>query len=81
MAARDTRTRSICGIQVLMWSLACIAAASRGKKRKLPLAESMEIGNEPGNYSDAQYRALFENMARGLRKGDPKLKVATCATK
>jgi hypothetical protein len=45
-----------------------------------PLARSIEIGNEPGNYSDAQYRALFENMARGLRQGDPKLRIATCAT-
>ncbi|HLJ53615.1 MAG TPA: hypothetical protein VKT77_01175 [Chthonomonadaceae bacterium] len=42
--------------------------------------ESMEIGNEPGNYSDAQYRTLFENMARGARKGDPKLLISTCAT-
>jgi hypothetical protein len=45
-----------------------------------PLAESIEIGNEPGHYSDAAYRTLFENMARGLRQGDPKLKVVTCAT-
>lgn len=44
------------------------------------LVESMEIGNEPGHYPDAEYRTLFENMARGLRRGDPKLKVATCAT-
>jgi len=44
-----------------------------------PLAESIEIGNEPGHYSDAQYRALFENMARGLRQGDPKLRISTCA--
>lgn len=44
------------------------------------LAESIEIGNEPGNYSDDRYRALFENMARGLRQGDPKLRIATCAT-
>jgi hypothetical protein len=42
------------------------------------LAESVEIGNEP-EYDDATYRALFENMARGIRKGDPKLKIATCA--
>jgi hypothetical protein len=45
-----------------------------------PLAESIEIGNEPGHYSDAVYRAVFENMARGLRQGDPKLRIATCAT-
>ncbi len=42
-------------------------------------AESIEIGNEPGLYDDATYRSIFENMARGARAGDPKLKVATCA--
>ena len=26
-----------------------------------------------------QYRTIFENMARGLRAGDPKLTIATCA--
>lgn len=44
------------------------------------LAESAEIGNEPGNYPDPAYRTLFENMAKGMRAGDPKLKIATCAT-
>jgi len=44
-----------------------------------PLVESVEIGNEPANFNDAQYRAMFENMVRGIRKGDPKLKIATCA--
>jgi len=44
------------------------------------LAESAEIGNEPGDYPDAVYRTLFENMAKGMREGDPKLKVVTCAT-
>jgi hypothetical protein len=43
------------------------------------LAETVEIGNEPGLYDDATYRAVFEHMARGLRQGDPKLKIATCA--
>jgi hypothetical protein len=38
-----------------------------------------EIGNEPGHYDDAAYRALFESMAKGLREGDPKLKIGTCA--
>ena len=51
-----------------------------GPSGKQPLVESMEIGNEPGHYSDTQYRSLFENMARGLRKGDPKLRIATCNT-
>ena len=43
------------------------------------LVESAEIGNEPGKYSDAEYRQLFEGMAGGLRKGDPRLRIATCA--
>ena len=43
------------------------------------LVEAAEIGNEPGKYDDASYRALFEAMARGLRAGDPKMRIATCA--
>jgi serine/threonine-protein kinase ATR len=39
----------------------------------------VEIGNEPAKYSEAQYRAIFEAMARGIRAGDPKLIIATCA--
>ncbi|MBI3857940.1 MAG: hypothetical protein HY293_19855 [Planctomycetes bacterium] len=42
------------------------------------LVSSVEIGNEPGNYPDDKYRTLFENMARGFREGDPKLKILTC---
>lgn len=42
------------------------------------LADSAEVGNEPGKYSDEKYRIMFENMAKGLREGDPKLKIATC---
>ena len=44
------------------------------------LATSVEIGNEPGNYPDPVYRAVFENMAKGIRSGDPRLKISTCAT-
>ncbi len=43
------------------------------------LCESIEIGNEPGLYDDATYRVIFEHMASGVRKGDPKMKIATCA--
>jgi len=39
---------------------------------------SAEIFNEPGKYPDDKYRELFEAMAKGLREGDPKLKIATC---
>jgi hypothetical protein len=43
------------------------------------LVTSVEIGNEPAKYSEGQYRTVFENMAKGLRAGDAKLKVSTCA--
>lgn len=43
------------------------------------LVESIEIGNEPGKYSDEEYARLFKGMAEGARRGDPKLKIATCA--
>ena len=39
---------------------------------------SVEIGNEPANYDNATYRKVFENMAKGLRTGDPALKIVTC---
>jgi len=39
---------------------------------------SAEVFNEPGKYPDDKYREVFEAMARGLREGDPKLKIATC---
>jgi serine/threonine-protein kinase ATR len=44
------------------------------------LVTSVEIGNEPGHYDDPFYRTVFENMARGLKEGDPRIQVATCAT-
>jgi hypothetical protein len=43
------------------------------------LVESIEIANEPGKYTDEEYARLFRAMAEGARRGDPKLKVATCA--
>ncbi len=43
------------------------------------LVEAIEIGNEPGDYPDAAYRVIFENMAKGIRAGDPGVKIATCA--
>jgi hypothetical protein len=43
------------------------------------LVEAAEVGNEPGKYSDAEYRRIFEAMGGGLRKGDPRLRIATCA--
>lgn len=46
-----------------------------GKRR---LVTSVEIGNEPGKWSDADYARVFRAMAEGIRAGDPKLKIATC---
>lgn len=42
------------------------------------LVDSVEIGNEPGKWSDADYTRMFKAMAEGVRAGDPKLKIATC---
>ncbi len=42
------------------------------------LVESVEIGNEPGKWSDADYTKVFKAMAEGIRAGDPKLKIASC---
>lgn len=46
--------------------------------RNKKLVTSVQIGNEPGDYSDEGYRKLFENMARGLREADPDLLIVTC---
>jgi hypothetical protein len=43
------------------------------------LVEAVEIGNEPGKYSDAEYTEVFDAMAGAIRKTDPKLKISTCA--
>lgn len=42
------------------------------------LVDSVEIGNEPGKWSDEDYARMFRAMARGIRTGDLKLKIATC---
>jgi hypothetical protein len=44
------------------------------------LLTSAEIGNEPTKLSDETYRAIFKQMAAGLRAGDPKLKILTATT-
>ncbi len=53
-------------------------AESFGPSTALPVVDSVEIGNEPGKYSDEAYRRIFESMAKGIRAGDPKLTIATC---
>ncbi len=43
------------------------------------LVTAAELGNEPGKYSDEQYRTIAHALARGLREGDPKLRIATAS--
>ena len=54
-------------------------ATAFGPSAATPLLEAAEIGNEPGKYDDSTYRKLFEAMARGIREGDSKMRIATCA--
>lgn len=42
------------------------------------LVQSVEIGNEPGEWNDDEYSAIFKAMAAGIREGDPKINIATC---
>ena len=49
-----------------------------GPSGEKKLLSAVEIGNEPGKWNDASYRVVLENMARGLREGDPKLTILTC---
>lgn len=53
-------------------------AENFGPGGKWPFVEVVEIGNEPGLYEDAAFKTVFEAMARGIRAGNPKLKIATC---
>lgn len=55
-------------------------AAAFGPSGERKTVTSVEIGNEPGNYDDATYRVLFENVSKGLRAGDPAIKVVPCNT-
>ncbi len=50
-----------------------------GPSGKGKYCTSIEIGNEPGNdFDDDLYKEIFINMAKGIRAGDPKIKIATC---
>jgi hypothetical protein len=60
------------------YAYAVAFAKAFGPSSPKKLVASVEIGNEPGNYPDDKYRRLFENMAKGFRAGDPKLKILTC---
>lgn len=43
------------------------------------LVSSIEIGNEPTDFGEEEYRSTFEAMAKGVREGDPKMQIVTCA--
>ena len=49
-----------------------------GPSADSPLVETVEIGNEPGRYSDEQYTTLLRAVAPALRSADSKLRIATC---
>ncbi|HYF47947.1 MAG TPA: hypothetical protein VEJ63_00965 [Planctomycetota bacterium] len=49
-----------------------------GPSGEKKLLSAVEIGNEPGKWDDASYRIMLEHMSKGLREGDPKLKILTC---
>jgi hypothetical protein len=49
-----------------------------GPSAAAPLVEAVEIGNEPGRYSDEQYTTLLRAVAPALRSADSKVCIATC---
>lgn len=53
-------------------------AENFGPGGRWPYVESVEIGNEPGLYSDEAWLTVMESMAKGLREGNPKIKIVTC---
>lgn len=55
-------------------------ARAFGPSGSRKLVESIEIGNEPGGYDDGSYRTLLQGAARGIRRGDPRMLISTCAT-
>jgi hypothetical protein len=54
------------------------ALAPPGKPDKA-LISSVEIGNEPADFTPQAYRALFEPVARAIRQADPAMPIVTCA--
>ena len=65
-------------IEADAWSYGKAFAHEFGPSGKRNLVGSVEIGNELGKWSDADYSRMFKAMAAGIRAGDPKLKIATC---
>ena len=54
-------------------------ARAFGPSSATPLVTSVEMGNEPGRYSDAAYRRTFAAMAAGVRAGDSRMTLLPCA--
>ena len=54
-------------------------ASAFGPSAPGSLVSSVEIGNEPSGYTNEQYTTLFSALASGIRTGDPKLRIASCA--
>lgn len=50
-----------------------------GPSGNVKSVKAIEIGNEPTEWDDARYREMFEAMAKGIRDGDPKMLISTCA--
>ena len=65
-------------IEADAWSYGRAFAHGFGPSGKRKLVDTVEIGNEPGKWSDADYTRMFKAMASGIRAGDPKLKILTC---
>jgi hypothetical protein len=65
-------------IEADAWAYGKAFAHGFGPSGKRKLVEALEIGNEPGKWSDADYTRMFKALAAGVRAGDPKLKIATC---
>ena len=53
-------------------------ASKFGPGGQWPLVDTIEIGNEPGLYPDAEYKRLHVSMARAIRAANPKVRIATC---
>ena len=49
-----------------------------GPGGRWPFVECVEIGNEPGLYSDEAYLRIFDAMSKGIRAANPRVKIATC---
>lgn len=52
-------------------------ARTFGPSGQRRLVNAVEIGNEPSQWSDRDFVRIFSAMARGLREGDPQLRIVT----